>query len=256
MPDIFVSNVNKKGQKKQVEHPIGEDLLVMLHSEDLFRELEEEKNKDKKGKTETAKKTTTEPSEEQTIITSPIGPFSSFKVRPKGIHFHEQDEDEQVLLALRKHFVTNIPWILFGTILLALPCFLFYLFTFTNLLQRFIIPSQMLIVLTLAYYLLTLCYLFVSYITWYYNTDLITDKKVVDINFQDIIYHDVAMTKLNLIEDVHYVQSGFFASVFGYGDVAVETAGKTLTFRFESVPNPERIVNLVENLQGIRYHAD
>jgi hypothetical protein len=239
MPDIFVSNDNKKGQKKQNTYSLEEDRQVALPGEDVFREIRKERNKKERNRIAAP-----------TIIGSPIGAFSAFKVRPKGVHYHEQDEDEQILLILRKHFVTNITWILLSIIFSFLPLLIYYIYSYTNLLASFAMSPQASIVLVYGYYLTVFYYMFINYITWYYNASLITTKKIVDIHFQDIIYHDVSMTKLTLVEDVNYVQSGFFGSFFGYGNVLVETAGKSLKFDFMSVPNPERVVNLLENLIG------
>ncbi len=250
MPDIFIPADKKIEQEKKIKHDAWEEEHpVMLHGEDVLTELRKGSKK-KELITAALKSPSDQSNGKYTIISSPIGPFSAFKVKPKGIKYHEQDEGEQILLILRKHFVTNVPWIILGIILILFPFLLFYLFNFTNLLSGFLLSMQTIIVLTFSYYLVVFCFLFVSYITWYYNADLITNKKIVDIHFQDIIYHHVSITKLNLIEDVNYVQSGFFASFFGYGDVFVETAGKTLTFSFMCVPNPERVVNLVEILIG------
>ncbi len=250
MPDIFVPADKKKEEKKKIaKYSFEEEHPVMLHGEEIINELRKGSKK-KELIASALKSPDSKQNGKYTIISSPVGPFSHFKVKPKGLRYHEQDEDEEILLLLRKHFVTNVPWILFGIILIFFPLFLIYLYNYTGLFSSFIFSFQTTIVLIFAYYLVVFCYLFVSYITWYYNADLITNKKVVDIHFQDIIYHHVSITKLNLIEDVNYVQSGFFASFFGYGDVFVETAGKTLTFSFMSVPNPERVVNLVEILIG------
>ena len=39
--------------------------------------------------------------------------FSSFLSYPENVHFDTQEEKEQIILLLRKHWVTNIPWIFF-----------------------------------------------------------------------------------------------------------------------------------------------
>ncbi|MDZ4228025.1 MAG: hypothetical protein U1E54_02150, partial [Candidatus Levybacteria bacterium] len=44
--------------------------------------------------------------------------FASFCTHPAGISFQNKEPDEKILLFLRKHFITNIYWIL-ATILLA-----------------------------------------------------------------------------------------------------------------------------------------
>src|SRR6185369_728656 len=45
--------------------------------------------------------------------------FATYATHPKGITFANQEPDEIILLFLRRHFITNVPWIL-GTGLLFL----------------------------------------------------------------------------------------------------------------------------------------
>jgi hypothetical protein len=239
MPDIFVS----------------EDNLIEKESTDWRGKITEKKQSDRNRQGEQSKELQ-KGQEKQTIINYPVGPFGSFKVRPKGVSFHEQEENEHVLLFLRKHFVTNISWLFFGIILIILPPIFFYFLNLSDFFTNLLISPQAYFVLIYAYYLFVFCYMFVNYITWYYNSSLITNIKIVDVHFQDILYHDVSMTKLNLIEDVNYVQSGFFGSLFGYGDVYLETAGKAVRFDFLSIPNPDKVANLLENLIGGSANAE
>jgi hypothetical protein len=39
-------------------------------------------------------------------------PFSAFMVNPRRIRLDMQDDEEEILLLLRRHIVTNVPWIL------------------------------------------------------------------------------------------------------------------------------------------------
>lgn len=180
-----------------------------------------------------------------------IHALSSFCQNPVGVSFQNQEEDEEVLLFLRRHFITNVPWIFISLILSLIPPVLFIL-NINIPIFFFNIPGNFLTVSVIFYYLVVFIYAFISFITWYYNISLVTQKRVVDIDFSDIVYHDVAMTKLNLIEDVNYTQTGFIRSFFNYGDVFVQTAGEKLHFDFLAVPSPSNAVNIIENLIGGR----
>lgn len=178
-----------------------------------------------------------------------IHALSSFCQNPVGVSFQNQEEDEEVLLFLRRHFITNIPWIFISLVLNIIPPLLFILNIKIPILF-FSVPENFLTVFIIFYYLVVFIYAFISFISWYYNISLVTQKRVVDIDFSDIVYHDVAMTKLNLIEDVNYTQIGFIRSFFNYGDVFVQTAGEKLHFDFLAVPNPAKAVDIIENLIG------
>jgi hypothetical protein len=174
--------------------------------------------------------------------------LTSFKLKPQGISFRDQADNEEIFLFLRKHLITNVPWIITVFILNILPIFGFVLFN--NSFIPFTLPLSYIFVLMAFYYLTIISFAFISFLNWFYNTSLVTDRRIVDIDFSDIIYHNVAITKLDLIEDVDYIQSGFIRSFFNYGDVFIQTAGEKMNFDFLAVPHPEKVIDVIQNLMG------
>ncbi|MBI2033023.1 MAG: hypothetical protein HYT10_00965 [Candidatus Levybacteria bacterium] len=183
-----------------------------------------------------------------------IHTLASFCLNPVGVHFETQDADEEILLFLRPHFITNLPWIAAGTFFILVPLVIaMYAQLFTQAAPIFsFIPSSYITIFIAFYYLVVLSYIFVSFITWFYNISLVTNKRIVDIDYSDVIYHNVAETKLNLVEDTDYTQTGFIRSLFNYGDVFVQTAGEKMHFDFLAVPQPARAVKIVGDLIGKR----
>jgi hypothetical protein len=49
--------------------------------------------------------------------------YTAFWNHPMGVSFAEQEAGEEIILILRRHFVTNFPWIVFAIILSILPIF-------------------------------------------------------------------------------------------------------------------------------------
>lgn len=177
--------------------------------------------------------------------------FASFCDHPEGINFENQEADEEILLFLRRHFITNVPWIAATIILLILPPFLIFTLPF---LPSFLssLPPEFGTILLLFYYLLVFNFALLEFITWYFNISLVTQKRIVDIDFSDLLYHDVAVTKLSLVEETNYNQVGFVRSLFNYGDVFVQTAAEKLHFDFLAVPQPRKVIEIVQNLIGRR----
>ncbi len=177
--------------------------------------------------------------------------FASFCDHPEGIFFENQEANEEVLLFLRRHFITNIPWIATTIILLILPPLLIFVIQF---LPTFLssLPPEFGTILLYIYYLLVFNFAFMEFVTWYFNISLVTQKRIVDIDFSDLLYHDVAITKLSLVEDTNYNQIGFIRSLFNYGDVFVQTAGEKLHFDFLAVPKPRKVIDIIQSLIGRR----
>lgn len=177
--------------------------------------------------------------------------FASFCEHPKGVWLQNQQENESVLLILRRHFVTNIPWILTVLFFLVIPLGILFLLQLQP--QSFttaFLPQRFITVLLTLYYLVVFGYALVNFITWFYNVSLVTTLRVVDVDYSDIVYHNVAATKITLIQDVDYTQSGFIRTFFNYGDVFVQTASESPNFDFLAVPKPTRVVHILEDLIG------
>lgn len=200
------------------------------------------------------------PSVERTVesagVNTPTSPtenhmhaLASFCENPIGMSFQSQESDEKILLFLRRHFITNIPWVITTIILILTPSILNIAARMLSLDITLISPQFTRVVL-LFYYLLVFAYAFVSFLTWFYNLFIATQKEIVDIDFSEIVFHDVAATKLNLVEDVNYIQSGFIRSLFNYGDLFVQTAGGKENIEAFAVPQPARAARIILDLIG------
>lgn len=175
--------------------------------------------------------------------------FAAFCEKPANVTFQTQEPDEEVLLFLRKSQWVNAPWIIATLLLLFVPLVLYLL---RDAFVTFIPPIQVLLIIIPFYYLLIAVYAFVNFVTWYYNAALITNKRVVDIDFHQIVFKDVAETKLALVQDVSYKQVGALPNLLGYGFVLIQTAGTLDNFEFYDLPHPDRVEEIVEDLIGGR----
>lgn len=212
-----------------------------------------------KQKTPTSKATPETPTGKLPIVENQTPPapsarhhvsqVTSYCENPENVSFDTQDSDETVLIFLRRHIITNIPWIFFGIIFSLLPIFLIFFLPFPSTFS-ILSGTHFLLFFLLFYYLIVFSYAFICYITWFYNSSLITNQRVVDIDYSNVVFKNVAATKLNLIEDVSFAQAGILAGIFNYGDILLQTAGEIDNFEFQKAPNPSRAVNTIEELIG------
>lgn len=181
-------------------------------------------------------------------------PLASFCDHPNGVRFSTQQPDETILLFLRAHLVTNVPWIVTTIILAVIPYPIAILFSqIPGLITN--VPNQFFVVLLLFYLLAVFAFAFINFLTWFYNIIIVTNKRIIDIDYSDIVYHDVAQTKMNLIEDVNYTQVGFIRSFFNYGDIFAQTAGGKENIEGLAVPQPARAVQIIADLIGKGGHS-
>jgi uncharacterized membrane protein YdbT with pleckstrin-like domain len=194
---------------------------------------------------QTAKPRITNPTEEikKRLAALPVhGIFSAFIPSPKNVKFENQEAEEKLIILLRRHAITNFSWILITAILIAAPFFyqFFPLFDF--------LPKHYLPILFLGWYLLIVAFAFENFLLWFYNIYIITDERVIDVDFYHILYKEISDAKIDKIQDVSYNQRGIFQAMFNYGDILIQTAAEKTQFVFEKIPNPDQVVSVINLL--------
>jgi membrane protein YdbS with pleckstrin-like domain len=167
--------------------------------------------------------------------------WGAYIVRP-GCKFMTQQEDEEIVLLLRAHPITNVGWVLLTLLMLVLPGFLQAAGVFAG------VAFQYLFVGKLVWYLVTLMYAFERFLYWYYSVFIVTNERLVDIDFDNLIWRDVTNANLNHIEEPEMVTGGFVRSMFQYGDVFVTTASERPSLEALAVPRPQNVVDIISRL--------
>src|SRR5260221_3752662 len=121
--------------------------------------------------------------------------FSGFAEYPTHVRFQTQDDDETIVLFLRKSQIINIPWIFFAVLFMLFPPIIIAFHTLVPLpLPILSLPIGFLWIGIGFYYLAIITCAFVNFLTWYYNVAFITNKRVVDVDFHQLVFKDVAET--------------------------------------------------------------
>src|SRR3990167_3419266 len=144
--------------------------------------------------------------------------FSSYIEHPIGCRLEGQDPDEKILLLLRAHPITNIPWIVFAIFVFAVPFIVQKaapLFEFSLAL----VPQSFILVLLIINYLLVLVVTFEGFLSWYFNVYIVTDKNIVDVDFHSILFKNIDVAPLRNIEDTSSSMGGILSSFFHFGAV-------------------------------------
>jgi len=208
-------------------------------------EKEETEGKEVKSgqqKASTEKKETPREKVYQIVGTS-LNPLSAFVARPKKTNFETQYDGEEVILLLRRHLITNLSWLLLAVLLVFAPILVIN-FPFINFL-----PSRFQFIFLLMWYLFVFAYTLESFLSWYFNVYIITDERVVDVDFYNLAYKEISDAEIENIEDVTLVMGGATQTIFNFGNVRIQTAGQVPEFCFELVPQPAKIVDVLKQLQ-------
>ncbi|RJR15738.1 PH domain-containing protein [Candidatus Microgenomates bacterium] len=172
---------------------------------------------------------------------------AAFLERPKDIVFETQAKDEEIVLFLRQHFVVNAGWILFAVFLFLLPGFILPALLSSSTLVA-AIPAGYFVVLPLLWYTGIFGFVLASFLHWYFNVYIVTDRRIVDIDWINLLYKMFSSTSLDKIQDVNLKQGGITEIFFNFGDVFIQTAGSEQNFEFKAVPRANEVVSEINEL--------
>lgn len=169
-------------------------------------------------------------------------PYVSFAPKPYNVSFESQAEEENIVLFVRRHFVTQLGWIGLAILLFIAPFFL----QFIPLLDFF--PERFHIVILAGWYTFLLGFVLENFLIWFFNVNIFTDERIVDIDFYSLLYKKLSTAQIDRVEDVTSTTGGFLGSLLDYGTVDIQTAANARELSFEEVPSPEKIVTILNEL--------
>jgi len=162
--------------------------------------------------------------------------------------FPSQLDDEKIYLVVREHwfylFLKILVWVFFAAALIFfnrlgqqnLPGL--FEGTWGDITSLFIQIYTMFLTLSL----------FLIFIFWYLNIQIITNLRVVDVDQVGLFSHVISELHIDKIEDVTSEVDGVFGTIFNYGHVFVQTAAEIGQFEFTHVPFPHDIQKIVLDL--------
>ena len=162
--------------------------------------------------------------------------------------FPSQQPNEKIMLVVRAHWFILFVKISAVVLLMLAPVLL------RAILAQFQVDSfsdftNTLINLGLQiYYLGLLIALFIVWVLYYLNIHVVSDQRIVDIDQNGLLLHEVSELNIETIEDVTSQTKGLIGNILDYGTVYIQTAGATQRFEFDNVPHPGAIASLILQL--------
>ncbi len=159
--------------------------------------------------------------------------------------FPSQLDDERVYLVVRAHWVRLIlkllMWLLFVIALMVFNSTVKN--NFPLLLENR--TGEIIRLFTQIYTLFLVLSLFLIWVFYYLNVQIITDRRIVDIDQVGLFSHTVSELHISNIEDITSETNGILGNLFNYGMVYVQTAASKERFEFDNVPDPGAINRLI-----------
>jgi len=150
-------------------------------------------------------------------------------------------EGEQIDIKARKHwfllFTDSI-----GILFLYLAPFIVWKLAVGQL--EIVIPhpsTSLVFFLSSTWTLLMWAKLFSVWTDYYLDIWIVTSNRVVNIDQKGLFNREVSTLQIERIQDVTFEINGIVATILGFGDVHVQTAGEKEEFLIKGISNPEGV---------------
>jgi hypothetical protein len=177
--------------------------------------------------------------------------MGGLELRPRNVHFETQNKGEKVFILLRRHFITNIGWIISNVFYLTLPFLLYLILQIfqQNIFELF--SAKFTTLLLLTFYTLVATNILRHFVDWYFNIYIVTDERVINYAFKPFVSRDITELTLEDIEDIREENVGVLASFFNFGNVSVFTAADQSVITFYYIPSPMLVRDKISDLSKI-----
>lgn len=163
--------------------------------------------------------------------------------------FPGQEDDEPIFVFVRPYWLAFLP-----TALIFL--FLMFFAVSSQLLiagGNFAIDgltAQGLIYLFGLFQLVVIIVFLVAALDFYYDIVIVTDRRLVDIDQEQLFFRRISQLNLEDVEDVTSIVKGFFPSLFNYGSLEVQTAGEARNFEIPNIKHTHEVESIISDLAG------
>lgn len=173
------------------------------------------------------------------------GVFKTFIKNPLNIYYQGSDADERIELVIRKSLYSLVFKFFMILFLFCIPLFLIPPLAKVVIYNIHVFNAPSIFVLTLFFYLFAAGFTFVTFITWFFEVFLVTNKKIVDINES---CRSISETPITNVQDVTSKISGNIGEILNIGRIYIQTASETPEFGINMVDNPSFVRDTISDL--------
>jgi hypothetical protein len=162
--------------------------------------------------------------------------------------FPGKEKREAVYVFARPYFVAFLPTALIFLFIFS-SALVFQLGVAQNFIGGFSDDIANPIILFVGLFqLFVIIIFFVTVLDFYYDIVIVTDRRVVDINQEQLFFRSISELNLEDVEDVNSSVSGILPTLFGYGTIVIQTAGEHENFIAQNFRFPREIASIVSDL--------
>lgn len=95
----------------------------------------------------------------------------------------------------------------------------------------------------------TVAFILEQFLGWYFNVNVVTDERIFDVDFANLVYREITDANIDQIQDVTVTIGGVLRTMINYGDVLIQTAAEIPQIDFRGVPKPDTVAKILRELR-------
>ena len=154
------------------------------------------------------------------------------------------DKDEKIILEVRKHWFVLFAETLFLIFLLLLPIFIMLAAESLHISKFIEINGDGIYLYIMATAIwLTLLWItfFVIWTDYYLDILIVTNKHIIDIEQKGLFSREISTFRLDRMQDITTEVNGLVATLLGFGNIQIQTAGESREFIAKGIPAPSNV---------------
>lgn len=162
-------------------------------------------------------------------------------------------DEAKIVLFVHRHWGSFIGQFCLSLVMLAAPIIISIVILTANIKIGGTYMGHFMVLGFSIYYLIAISVIFIFWISYYYDIYVITEDAIIDITQEGFFGRKISQLSLLRVQDVTSNIKGVLPTLFGFGDVLVETAGEqSQNFLLKAVPNPQEVsAKIMELHNGI-----
>lgn len=162
------------------------------------------------------------------------------------------DDQEQKIEVFRKHWLAMFfELILFAVIAVIPVVFVFVLLSSSNIA---LIDGMKKIIMMFTSLWIAFAWIafFIVYTDYFLDIWVLTDKRLIDAEQLGLFAREVSVVRIEHIQDATTNVTGILPTIFGYGDVHIQTAASEKEFVLRNVNNPKHVRDMIMRQQELK----
>lgn len=160
-------------------------------------------------------------------------------IKTSEYSFPGQYEDENIVLVIRRHKIILLTYAFYIILMVAIPP-IFYFSIIPGAFSGFFYEpyDRVFMLLSIIFYGFVWIIAFTIWLDYYFDIWILTDQRIIDVEQVGLFSRVVSEVDLEKIQDVTSEVHGILSTIFGFGDIHVQTAAEEKRFAMKSVPHP------------------